>query len=112
MPQECGKRAAAHHRSRVEVPCFVGFRDASFAAHDSFALGASSLILCSMNAPILLLTPHDERRVAVAAGCDPRSVRAYLRRARTRSTTAARIAEALRTLGFRATQHEPERAHD
>lgn len=48
------------------------------------------------------LNPHDERRVAVVAGCDPRRVRAYLRGDRTRSTTAARIAEALRMLGIHA----------
>lgn len=46
------------------------------------------------------MSPHDERRVAVVAGCDPRTVRAFLRGAETRSTTAARIAEALRSLGF------------
>lgn len=49
------------------------------------------------------LTAHDERRVAVAAGCDPRTVRAYLRGDPTRSTTAARIADALRELGFHVT---------
>lgn len=52
--------------------------------------------------PMPVLTPHDERRVAVAAGCDPRRVRAYLRGDPTRSTTAARIADALRSLGFQA----------
>ena len=41
------------------------------------------------------LTPHDERRVAVAAGCDPRTVRAYLAGRATHSTTAARIRAAL-----------------
>jgi hypothetical protein len=44
------------------------------------------------------LTPHDERRVAVAAGCDPRTVRAYLNGRPTRSTTAARIRDALKLL--------------
>lgn len=53
------------------------------------------------------LTPHDERRVAVRAGCDPRTVRAYLRNLtlppgdrRQDSTVAARIADALRVEGF------------
>lgn len=49
------------------------------------------------------LTAHDTRRVAVHAGCDPRSVLAYLdpnKRARMKSTTAARVAEALRALGL------------
>lgn len=41
------------------------------------------------------LNPHVERRVAVAAGCDPRTVRAYLHGKPQRSTTAARVAEAL-----------------
>ncbi len=53
------------------------------------------------------LSPHDERRVAVAAGCDPRRVRAYLRGEPTRSTTAARVAEALRSLGFSAVPPTP-----
>ena len=46
------------------------------------------------------LNPHDERAVAVRAGCDPRSVRAYLDGKPQRSTVAARIAEALQALGF------------
>ncbi len=49
------------------------------------------------------LTPHDERRVAVAAGCDPRTIRAYLdpaRRSRIRSPLAGRIGETLRALGL------------
>jgi hypothetical protein len=45
------------------------------------------------------LTPHEERVVAVRAGCDPRIVRKYLAGGVLRSTTAARIAEALRELG-------------
>src|ERR1700691_2403292 len=47
------------------------------------------------------LTAHDERRAAVAAGVDPRTIRAYLdpaRRARMHSTTVGRIEETLRTL--------------
>lgn len=47
-----------------------------------------------------MLNAHDVRRVAVAASVDPRTVRAYLRGDRTQSTTASRIAEALRSLGF------------
>jgi hypothetical protein len=45
------------------------------------------------------LTPRDERRVAVAAGDDPRTIRRYLApviRARMRSTTRARVERALR----------------
>lgn len=45
------------------------------------------------------LTPHQEREVAVAAGCDPRTVRAYLAGKPQRSTTAARIAAALARFG-------------
>jgi DNA-binding LacI/PurR family transcriptional regulator len=46
------------------------------------------------------LNPHDERRVAVKAGCDPRTVRAYLAGKSVRSTVAARVSEALRDLGL------------
>jgi hypothetical protein len=46
------------------------------------------------------LTPHEERRVAVAAGCDPRTVRAYLAGKSQRSTVAARVNEALRAMGL------------
>jgi hypothetical protein len=48
------------------------------------------------------LTPHEERAVAVRAGCDPRSVRSHIDGKPQRSTVAARIAEALRALGFTA----------
>ena len=47
------------------------------------------------------MSAHDERRAAVEASVDPRTIRAYLdpeRRARMASTTRARIEEALRTL--------------
>lgn len=53
------------------------------------------------------LTPHDERRVAVAAGCDPRTVRAYLEARPMRSTTSARIAEALANLGLDVAPEPP-----
>lgn len=46
------------------------------------------------------LNPHDERRVAVAAGCDPRSVRAYLAERFQTSTLAARVSAALAQLGL------------
>lgn len=49
------------------------------------------------------LSPHDERRAAVAAGRDPRTVRAWFdpaRRVRMHSTTRANIGEALRALGL------------
>lgn len=45
------------------------------------------------------LDGHQERAVAVAAGCDPRTVRSYLDGRRVYSTTAARIAAALRKAG-------------
>lgn len=54
------------------------------------------------------LTPHQERAVAVAAGCDPRRVRAFLRGDPTRSTTSARIAEALQKLGLGVSAPKPE----
>jgi len=57
------------------------------------------------------LSPHDLRRVGVAAGCDPRTVRAYLRGDPTRSTTAARIGEALRALGFEVAPENRETPH-
>jgi hypothetical protein len=55
------------------------------------------------------LTPHDERRVAVRAGCDPRTVRARVRnlalpeteRTRQDCTVVARVDEALRAEGLR-----------
>lgn len=57
------------------------------------------------------LTPHEERCVAVRAGCDPRTVRAYIRNLdlppgerRQDSTVAARIADAIRAEGFCAVQ--------
>lgn len=49
----------------------------------------------------ITLSAHDARRVAVAAGCDPRSVLAYLdpeRRVKMKSTTAARVKAALESL--------------
>lgn len=59
------------------------------------------------------LTPHDERRVAVAAGCDPRTVRNYLEGRPTRSTTIARIREALERLELseRPAAPEPSSVH-
>ncbi|MBK8257023.1 MAG: hypothetical protein IPK82_30660 [Polyangiaceae bacterium] len=46
------------------------------------------------------MTPHEERRIAVQAGCDPRTVRAYLMGKQVRSTVSARIAETLKRLGI------------
>lgn len=46
------------------------------------------------------LSPHDERKVAVVAGCDPRTVRAYLAGKPQRSTVASRVKDALDSLGF------------
>lgn len=48
------------------------------------------------------MDPHDVRRVAVQAHCDPRTVERYLRGARQASTTQARVREALRMLGLGA----------
>ncbi len=48
---------------------------------------------------VAVLTPHALRAVAVAAGCDPRTVRAYLAGRPTTSTTSARVEEALRAHG-------------
>jgi DNA-binding LacI/PurR family transcriptional regulator len=46
------------------------------------------------------LSPHDVRRVAVAAGCDPRTVLRRLAGARQPCTTRARVDAALRELGL------------
>jgi len=48
------------------------------------------------------LDPHNERRVSVEAGCDPRTVRGYLAGRPVHSTTANRIRDALRYLGLDA----------
>lgn len=56
------------------------------------------------------LTAHDERRIAVAACVDPRTVRQYLR-GNAKSTTSVRIEAALRELGLEALirdQHHQE----
>jgi hypothetical protein len=47
------------------------------------------------------LTPHELRRVAVEAGCDPRSVRRYLDGEPVVSTLSDRIRRTLATLGYR-----------
>ena len=46
------------------------------------------------------LTPHEERCVAVEAGCDPRTVRRYLAGDLVVSTLAARIRRAVLALGY------------
>jgi len=46
-----------------------------------------------------LLTPTDERRIAVEAGCDPRTVRRYLAGESTVSTVSDRIRRSLDALG-------------
>lgn len=48
----------------------------------------------------MTLTPHQLREVAVRAGVDPRTVRAFLDGRRQRSTAASRVADALRDLGL------------
>jgi hypothetical protein len=50
------------------------------------------------------LTPHELRRVAVEAGCDPRSVRRYLDGEPGVSTLSDRIRRTLDTLGYRHTR--------
>ena len=46
------------------------------------------------------LDAHDLRRVAVEAGCDPRTVTSYLNGNTVRGPVKARIADALRKLGL------------
>src|SRR6266851_1750416 len=46
------------------------------------------------------LTPHETRRVAVEAGCDPRTVRRYLDGEPVVSTCSDRIRRALDALGL------------
>jgi len=50
----------------------------------------------------LHLTPHDRRRIAVAAAVDPRTVDRYLRGQTVASTCTARIRDALARLGLDA----------
>lgn len=54
----------------------------------------------SRQPPIVLLTAHDTRRVAVAASVEPRTVRQYLIGERVRPMCAARIVGALHKLGL------------
>lgn len=56
------------------------------------------------------LTPFDRQRVATEAGCDPRSVAAYLTGRPMRSTTRARVEEALTTLGLTSRQTDEDAA--
>jgi hypothetical protein len=56
------------------------------------------------------LTPHEESRAAVTAGCDPRTIRAWFnpeRRPNMCSTTRGRVAETLRVLGLLPDNTEP-----
>jgi hypothetical protein len=53
------------------------------------------------------------RRVAVEAGCDPRSIVRYLRQAPTHSTSKQRIEKALAACGYgRLVLQAPTRARD
>lgn len=61
--------------------------------------GPNAPHLCGM---VHTLSPHEARAVAVKAGTDPRTVVAYLANKPVRSTTRARIVDALRALGFGA----------
>lgn len=54
--------------------------------------------------PSKRLTPHEERRVAVEAGCDPRTVRRYLSGKPCTSTVAARLKAALEKLAIGGVQ--------
>ncbi len=51
-----------------------------------------------------MLNAHEERRVAVAATCDPRTVRRYFAGRPIRPTSAARIRAALAALAIRDPQ--------
>lgn len=46
------------------------------------------------------LNPHELRRIAVAASCDPKTVRRFLTGEPVRPTCRARIESALRTLNL------------
>ncbi|MGH8749677.1 MAG: hypothetical protein ACREU5_11295 [Burkholderiales bacterium] len=46
------------------------------------------------------LTPHDRRRIAVSAGCDPSCVVRYIAGQPVRSTTSERIEKAIRNLNL------------
>lgn len=52
------------------------------------------------------MSSHDQRRVCVAAPCDPRTLTKYLRGEPVRPMASANIARALRELGLTA----PDRA--
>lgn len=56
------------------------------------------------------LSPHEARAVAVKAGTDPRTVLAYLAGKPVRSTTLARIVEALRALNLAPVPSAPSAA--
>lgn len=56
------------------------------------------------------LSPHDRRRIAVAATCDPHCVSQYVLGKPMRSTTISRIERALRTLDFEHLQVARTRA--
>lgn len=62
--------------------------------------GAAAVHVRDMTEPRPGLTRHQLREVGVRAGCDPRSVSAYLEGRPQHSTTQARIREALRALGI------------
>ena len=53
------------------------------------------------------LNAHDTRRVAVAAGCDPRTVTSYLDGNTVRGPVKARIKEALDALKIAPPDREP-----
>lgn len=62
--------------------------------------GAGVVHVRDMTEPQPVLTRHQLREVGVRAGCDPRSVSAYLEGRPQHSTTRARIGDALCALGF------------
>lgn len=53
------------------------------------------------------LTQHEVRRVAVAAHCDPRTVRAYLAGAPQSGNMVARVEDALRSTGHASAIRTP-----
>ncbi len=53
------------------------------------------------------MSPHEERRVSVEAGVDPRTVRAFLAGRAQKSTTAGRIRDTLVRLGHGALVPQP-----
>jgi DNA-binding LacI/PurR family transcriptional regulator len=56
----------------------------------------------------LPLDPHERMAVAVSAGCNPATVRAYLEGRSVTSTTSIRVAKALKKLGYKGLIREKQ----